>query len=77
MPYDKTLDVESFKEMKEFGETRITVGVFSYNGAAKKLQISRENSGPDGEWRFSKVGRLTKEEAKEIVPILIKAVENM
>ena len=29
MPYDQALDVSSFKESKEFGETRITVGVFA------------------------------------------------
>ncbi len=35
MPYEKSLDVETFKEVKDFGETRITVGVFSYNGGRK------------------------------------------
>ncbi len=77
MPYDKSLDVESFKEAKEFEETRITVGVFSYNGGTKKLQISRENKSQTEEWRFAKMGRLTKEEAQEIVPVMMKAIENM
>ena len=77
MPYDSALDSESFKETKEFKDTRITVGVFSYNGGEKKLQISRENLNQDGEWRFAKLGRLAKQEAKEIVPILAKALENM
>ena len=77
MPYDKTLDVESFKETKELGDTRITVGVFSYNGGEKKLQVSRENIGQSDEWRFAKLGRMTKEEAKEIVPIMMKAIEVM
>lgn len=77
MPYDQNLDVSSFKESKEFEDTRITVGVFSYNEGAKKLQISRENQNQNEEWRFAKLGRLTKEEAKEIIPIMLKAVETM
>ena len=77
MPYDQALDVSSFKEAKEFEETRITVGVFAYNEGTKKLQISRENKNQNEEWRFAKLGRLTKEEAKEIVPIMLKAVETM
>lgn len=77
MPYDKTLDVETFKETKEFGETRVTVGVFCYNGGAKKLQLSRESMAANDEWRFQKLGRLTKDEAKEIIPVMMKAVESM
>lgn len=77
MPYEKSLDVESFKEVKEFEDTRISVGVFSYNGGEKKLQISRENKDQNEEWRFAKLGRMNKAEAKEIVPILLKAVEKM
>jgi len=77
MPYDKSLDVETFKEVKDMGETRITIGVFSYNNGAKKLQVTRENKNQTGEWRFTKLGRLTKEEAQEIIPVMMKAVENM
>ena len=77
MPYDKTLDVESFKEVKEFEGTRISIGVFSYNGNEKKLQITRENLDPNEGWRFTKLGRMSKGEIKEILPILLKAVENM
>ncbi|OGX05944.1 MAG: hypothetical protein A2Z88_02600 [Omnitrophica WOR_2 bacterium GWA2_47_8] len=77
MPYDKGLDVETFKEVKEFNETRITIGVFSYNGGNKKLQLTRENLDQTGEWRFTKLGRMTKDEAKEIIPIMGRAIENM
>ena len=77
MPYDQALDVSSFKEAKEFGETRITVGVFAYNEGTKKLQLSRENQNQNEEWRFAKLGRMTKEEAQEIVPIMMKAIETM
>lgn len=77
MPYDKSLDVETFKETKEFEDTRITVGVFSYNGGTKKLQISRENRNQSDEWQFTKLGRLTKDEIDAVLPLLTKAVEAM
>ena len=77
MPYDKTLDVETFKETVEFDGTRITVGVFSYNGGEKKLQVGRENLSADEEWRFTKLGRLNKPEAQAVVPLMMKAIEAM
>lgn len=77
MPYEKSLDQETFKEIREFGDTRITVGVYSYNGGDRKLQVSRENRTATDEWRFAKLGRMTKPEAQEIIPIMMKAVENM
>lgn len=77
MPYDQSLDQEIFKEVKEFSDSRITIGVFAYNGGEKKLQVTRENMTREGEWRFVKLGRLTKDEAKEIIPVMMKAIENM
>lgn len=77
MPYDQSLDMECFKELKEFGETRITIGVFCYNGGEKKLQVTRENLDNNGGWRFTKLGRMTQKEVKEIVPIMMRAVEKM
>ncbi len=76
MPYNQSLDVQVFKDMKEFGDTRITIGVFSYNNGEKKLQITRENK-TDEDWRFTKMGRLTKSEVQEILPLIQKAVQNM
>ena len=77
MPYDKSLDVEVFKETKEFDGTRVTVGVFSYNNGEKKMQVGRENQDSTGEWRFSKLGRMTKDEVQAVVPVMMKAVESM
>ena len=77
MPYDKSLDAEIFKEVKEFEDTRITVGVFSYNNGEKKLQISRENLSADDEWRFAKLGRMTKPETEAVLPLITKALEKM
>lgn len=77
MPYDSSLDSASFKETVEFADSRITVGVFSYNGGEKKLQITRENRNQADEWRFSKLGRMTKPEIEQITPIIAKATEQM
>ena len=76
MPYDASLDVSTFKEVLNFENTRVTVGVFSYNGAPKKLQIGRENM-IDGNWNYTKLGRLSKDEAVAVAPILMKAIETM
>lgn len=77
MPYDPALDQSVFKVVKEFEDTRITVGVFSYNNGEKKLQLSRENVNANEDWRFAKLGRMTKTEAQEVIPLMMKAVENM
>jgi len=77
MPYDKTLDAETFKETKEFEDTRISVGVYSYNQGEKKIQLSRENLNASEEWRFAKLGRLNKAEAQEIIPLMTKAIESI
>jgi hypothetical protein len=74
MPYDKNLDSELFTEIKEFDRTRIRVGVFSYNDGPQKVQLSRENKNRDDEWRFAKLGRLTKEEAEAILPMIQNAI---
>ena len=77
MPYDSNLDEKLFAEVQELGETRITVAVFSYNQGQKKLQLSRENNISEEEWRFAKLGRLTKEEVEGILPSIQKALEAM
>ena len=76
MPYDASLDASMFKEVIDFENTRLTVGIFSYNGAPKKLQISRENL-IDGAWSYTKLGRLSKDEAIAVSPILTKAIATM
>ncbi|MFP4473058.1 MAG: hypothetical protein ACLFPX_04200 [Candidatus Omnitrophota bacterium] len=77
MPYDQSLDKELFKDVKEFDGTRITVGVFQYNEGEKKMQIVRENQTQTDGWRFSKLGRMTKDEAEGIIPLMQKALESM
>ncbi|MBN1385993.1 hypothetical protein JW968_03370 [Candidatus Woesearchaeota archaeon] len=78
MAFDKNLDKELFGETIEFETTKLRVSVFSYNDGAPKLQVSRENLQPsNGEWRFSKLGRMTKEEAEKVVPVMQKAIGSM
>lgn len=78
MAFDKNLDKSLYSETVKFETTRITVSVFSYNGGTAKLQISREDlSNTTGEYSFSKLGRLFKEEAEAILPLMQKALTFM
>jgi len=77
MPYDGSLDEALFQKTWENDNGRLTVSVYSYNNGPKKLQISRENRTSDGELRFAKMGRLTKEEASAVLPFIQEAVKNM
>ncbi len=76
MPYDKDLDEVVFSESREIANIRLTVSIYSYNNGPKKVQISRENRDSNGNWRFSKLGRLTQEETKVVQELLVKALEN-
>ena len=74
MPYDASLDKQLFTKGWEGEGTKISVSVYSYNNGVKKLQISRENFTGEGEPRFAKLGRLTKEELEAILPALQEAL---
>ncbi|NQZ85411.1 MAG: hypothetical protein HRU03_06850 [Nanoarchaeales archaeon] len=76
--FDKSLDVEVFGEEVAFETTKLRVSVMQYNEGQKKLQVSRENlDNESGDWRWSKLGRMTKEESEKVVPAMVKALENM
>lgn len=76
--FDKSLDKELFLKEVKFETTKIKVGVYSYNENTPKLQLLRENlNQDDGSWRFSKLGRMTKEETEKLLPILEEALKNM
>ncbi len=77
MAFDKNLDKEIFSETAKFETSRIHVGVYSYNDGEKKLQISRENMNQSGEWSFAKLGRMLKEEAEAVLPLIQKAIGKM
>ncbi len=76
MPYDSTLDNKLYSKSIETELSRLTVSVYSYNEGAKKLQISRENKAQE-DYRFSKLGRLSKEEAEGILPLMQEAIKEM
>lgn len=71
--FDKSLDKEVFSESAEFDRSKITVAVFSYNNGQAKLQITRENKTAAGEYQFTKLGRVGKEELAAILPLVEKA----
>ncbi len=77
MPYDSNLDESLFSKFFETETDRITVSVMSYNKGAKKLQITRQNKLENSDLRFTKLGRLTKDEADGVLPILQEAVAQM
>ena len=77
MPYDSSLDQQLFSKSWESDATRLVVSVFSYNNGPKKIQISRESANAEGEFRFGKLGRMTKEELEAVLPFLQEAIGKM
>ena len=77
MPYDSNLDERVFSKNIENELGRLTVGIYSYNQGTKKLQISREKTGADGDFKFAKLGRVTKEELESLLPLLQEALKHM
>ncbi|KJJ83455.1 hypothetical protein OMAG_002676 [Candidatus Omnitrophus magneticus] len=77
MPYDSKLDVCAFTKSVENESSRLTVSVYSYNKGQEKLQITREIKDNQGEYKFSKLGRMTKEEVNEILPMIQEALKKM
>lgn len=77
MPYDSSLDETLFSKSYENDLSRLTVSVHSYNQGAKKLQINRENKNNMGEFRFTKLGRISKEELESILPFIQEALKLM
>lgn len=75
--FDPSLDKELFGKVAEFEKTNVKVAVMQYNEGIKKLQISRENFNADGEPRFAKLGRLTKQEAEATLPLFQEAISHM
>ena len=76
MPYDASLDKQIFSKSYEGDGTKITTSIYSYNNGPTKLQISRENQDAEGQWRFSKLGRMTKDEFQAVLPLLQEVVNH-
>jgi len=77
MPYDSSLDNQLFAKILETEGGRITVSVYSYNNGPLKMQVVRENKDAEGNFRFAKLGRLTKEEAQGVLPLIQEALTHM
>ncbi|HOW43249.1 MAG TPA: hypothetical protein P5110_01335 [Candidatus Omnitrophota bacterium] len=77
MPYDSNLDEQLFSKAWTKENQKIVVSVYSYNNGPKKLQIVRENQDQEGNYRFAKLGRLTKEEIEGIMPMIQEAITQM
>ena len=77
MPYDSSLDERVFSKSWETELQRLTVSVHSYNQGPKKLQIARENKDREGDFRFARLGRMTKEEIKSILPLIQEALNHI
>jgi hypothetical protein len=77
MPYDSSLDENLFSKSFDTDLGRITVSVHSYNGGPRKLQITRENRDSEGGFRFTRLGRLSKNEVENILPIIQEALAVM
>ncbi|MBI2884773.1 MAG: hypothetical protein HYY15_01200 [Candidatus Omnitrophica bacterium] len=74
MAYDASVDQELFSKAWENDAMKLVVGIYSYKGGAKKVQIRREPKGEEGRASFAKLGRLTKEELQGILPLLQEAL---
>ena len=77
MPYDGSLDKKLFSQSWESETTKVTVGVYSYNNGPKKMQITRENKDANGNFRFTRLGRVSKEELDAILPLIPEGLTNM
>ena len=77
MKFDSNLDEKLFSKELESDGVKIVVSVHSYNNGAKKLQLVRETRDAEGNWRFGKLGRLTKTEVEGILPLINEALGHM
>ena len=77
MAYERDLDERLFSKSWESGPQRLTVSIYAYNKGTKKLQITRENKGPEGDFRFAKLGRMTKQEAEAVLPLIQESLKSM
>ncbi|MCG3175840.1 MAG: hypothetical protein MOGMAGMI_00776 [Candidatus Omnitrophica bacterium] len=78
MPYDASLDKQLFLKSYEAPDgMKINISVYSYNNGPKKVQLSRESANAEGEPRFAKLGRLTKDELQAVLPLLQEALNQL
>jgi len=66
MAYNPDLDQCLFSKAWETDVDKLIISIYSYNNGPKKLQISRSSRDAQGEFKFAKLGRITKEEVEAI-----------
>jgi hypothetical protein len=54
--------------------SKIEVAIYSYDGAAPKIAVTRFSEREDGSRGFQNLGRLTREEAEGLLPLLKTAI---
>ena len=77
MPYDSSLDEQLFSKALETETGKVVVSVYTYNNGPKKLQFTREFKDRNGNLTIAKLGRLSKDELKGILPLIQEALEIM
>ncbi len=77
MPFDSSLDKELFSDDLATQTGKLVVSVHSYRNGPNKLQLVREIKDREGNFNFARLGRLSKEEAEGVLPILQEALKNM
>jgi len=79
MPYNPEQDKTLWNDEVRVGKFTLEVKVMKYGeNGQPKIQINRlQKETPEDEGRFMKLGRITKEEAEAIMPLVEKAIDNM
>ena len=76
--FDPELDKEVVRKEAEFERSRIVISLKSYNEGIPKIQIARDLKDQEtGEYKWGKLGRLTKEEAQKVIPMLEEISKDM
>lgn len=77
--FDQSKDKNLWKETVEVGDSKITIGVYSYDNGDPKVQLGRMRKNEQSKygWSFAKLGRLTRDELVEILPLLEQALEQL
>lgn len=77
MPYNTELDTQVYTKSVTTETGKITVSVWSYNNGPKKVQIVREIKDNEGNFKFTRLGRISKPELEKIIPLLQEASSKM
>jgi len=75
MPYENDKDKEIFNETLQQEKSKLVVSVYAYNNGKPKLQISRNLlDQKSNTYIFAKLGRLSKDELSQMLPVINKAM---